>query len=214
MRLIASLLLAQAALAAVAVDLTAYRPGPVRVTKQEATLTVEWNDESSRPWRAVFSLDPEQPLIREIATGPARVIEGASPLYAATTGKRHGGWDAFFDHPGRRPEEIQSFTGQFHLTAARARTTGNRVEVAFDGLEMGLFSGGLAYTFFPNSRLVKQEALVKTPEPDVAYFYNAGIRAAASEPRFTWYDPHGQRQSSGGATDLMPMQVRYRTLAA
>ncbi|MBI3693721.1 MAG: hypothetical protein HY238_02615 [Acidobacteria bacterium] len=215
MKLLYCLLLAPAAaLAAVGVDLTAYRAGPIRVTKQETALVVEWNDESSRPWRAVFSLNPEQPLIREITSGPARVIENATPLYAATTGKRRGGWDAFFDHPGRRPEEIQSFTGKFRLTAARARTTGNRVEVAFDGLEMGLFSGALAYTFFPNSRLVKQEALVKTSEPDVAYFYNAGIRAEASEPRFTWYDTSGQRQSSGAGSSLTPIEVRYRALAA
>ena len=84
--------------AAVSLDLSAYRAGPVTAQQRDDTLVVSWSDEASRPWRGVFSLDPAAPLIREL--GPVR---SAVPLYSVTTGKRHGSWDAFFDHPGRRP---------------------------------------------------------------------------------------------------------------
>lgn len=200
--------LAVVARAAVPVDLSGYRPGPVRVEQRGDDLVVSWADEASRPWRAVFSLDPAAPLIREL--GPLR---SAVPLYAVTTGKRRVSWDAFFDHPGRRPEEIQSGTGELRLAGARVTSIGNRVEVLFDGLRLGLFSGGVAYTFFPGSRLVQQEAVVRTAEPDVAYFYDAGIRTAGAAS-LTYYDTSGRLQNAKPAPGYATLAVRYRTLAA
>ncbi|HYM13593.1 MAG TPA: hypothetical protein VEU62_22825 [Bryobacterales bacterium] len=221
MRLLLCLLVTHAAaLAAVSVDLSGYRPGEtlIRASQHGATLVVEWKDESSRPWRAVFSLDPQAALIREIASGGARILENARPIYAVTTGKRHGGWDAFFDHPGHRPQEIQGGPAKFRLAGARVRTVGDRVEVAFDGLEMGLFSGGIAYTFFPGSRLIRQEAVAHTSAPDVAYFYDAGLRTdvprAATAPRLAWYDTDGRLESGPAGTDYAALKVRYRALAA
>jgi hypothetical protein len=42
------------------------------------------------------------------------------------------------------------------LRAAGAlRTVGDRVEISFDGLRMGLLQGAIAYTFFPGSRLIQ-----------------------------------------------------------
>ena len=39
----------------------------------------------------------------------------------------------------------------------------------FDGMRMGSFEGGIAYTFYPGSRLIQQEAVMTTNDPDVAY---------------------------------------------
>ncbi len=36
------------------------------------------------------------------------------------------------------------------------------------------------YTFFPGSRLVQQEAVVKTSEPDITYYYDAGTSTIAA----------------------------------
>jgi hypothetical protein len=216
MRWVACLISAQAILlAAVKADLSAYRPGPVRVSLRGPALEVEWKDEAARAWRAVFSLEPQSALIREISAGGARVLENADPIYAVTTGKRRGGWDAFFDHPGRHPEEIQGGQGRFRLAQARVRTAGGRVEVEFDGLEMGLFSGSVAYTFFPGSRLIRQDALVRTTAPDVAYFYDAGIHTTVQPARLAWYDPHGVRvDAEAPPAGYAALPVRYRTLAA
>ncbi len=196
-------------LEAVAVDFSAYRAGPVTARQRGDTLVVSWSDEASRPWRAAFSLDPAAPLIREL--GPLR---SAVPLYSVTTGKRHGSWDAFFDHPGRRPEEIRSASGELRLAGVRVRTVGNRLEVSLHGLRLGIFSGSLAYTFYPGSRLIKQEAVVRTSEPDVAYFYDAGIRCAAGRPTLAYYDTAGRLQTSTPEPGYASLAVRHRTLAA
>ena len=45
---------------------------------------------------------------------------------------------------------------------------------------MGSFDGGLAYTFYPGSRLVHQEAVLTTYDADVAYYYDAGLDMAAA----------------------------------
>ena len=196
-------------LAAAPADLTGYRPGPVTAAQTGDTLVVEWKDEAARPWRAAFSLDPAAPLVREL--GPLR---DATPLYTVTTGRRRGSWDAFFDHPGRRPEEVRTAAGEFRLTAARLRTTGNRLEVRFEGLRLGAFSGAIAYTFFPGSRLVEQEAVVSTADSDVAYFYDAGVRFPAQGPRLSWYDTAGKLQTAAPEPGYATLAVRYRALAA
>lgn len=218
-RLLTLLLVPAAALASLNVDFSRYKTGagatPIRVAQRGADIVVEWTDESSRPWHAVFALDPDAALIREIAQGDLTVLRDARPLYSVTTGKRRGGWDAFFDNPGKHPEEVRSAAGSFRLTGARVRTLGNRVELRFDGLELGIFSGGLAYTFFPGSRLVKQEAVVRTAEPDVAYFYDAAIRAPAAQAQLAWYDTSGSLKTAAAGDSAQPLPpVRYRTVSA
>jgi len=211
-----TLLAAQAAgFGAVPVDLSGHRPGPIRVTRQGETLAVEWNDENSRPWRALFALEADGPPVREITAGGRRVLSNAQPIYSVTTAKRRGGWDAFFDHPGRRPEEIQNAEGRFRLTGVRVSSAATRVEVLLEGLELGLFSGGVAYTFFPGSRLVQQEAVVRAAEPDLAYYYDAGIRVAAEAPRLAWFDTQGRLESAEGKpAGRSTLTARHRTVAA
>src|SRR5437879_3864668 len=209
--------------ASVPVDISGLRSGPITVTSSADSLIVGWPDEASRMWRAEFSLDPERPLIASIGLEGRPVVERARPLYWTDTGIRRGGWDQFFDFPPSHPQGTRRFMGSFQLREAKAHTIGARVEIDFDGLAMGVFHGGLAYTFYPGTRLIKQEAVASTSEPDVAYFYDAGLRVAAGRDRHaggnmttevSYYDTAGKvlTELSHGS-ERIPVAVRSRTLA-
>jgi hypothetical protein len=186
-------------------------------------LIVTWSDENARTWRAEFSLDPEQPLITSIGLSDKSVVEHARPLYWCSTGIRRGGWDQFFDFPPSHPVGTRRFAGDFHLTRAEAKTLGDRVEVRFGEMRMGVFTGTIAYIFYPGSRLVKQEAILTTSEPDVAYFYDTGVRASAAAdthaglvttPQIAYYDTSGQlRTERANGPERISLAVRHRTLA-
>ena len=207
------------------VDLNAYRPGPVQVVSDAERLTAAWRDESGEKWQAVFSLDPREALIREITAGDQTVLRSARPFLQGETGKRRGGWNAFFDYPPSHPEGTRHAEGRFRLRAAYVRTEGNRVELRFEGLRMGIFDGDLVYTIFPGSRLIQQTARLITNEPDAAYYYDTGIEFAAPDDEtagrnmrtpFAYYDTEGKlrRETANGLRpERVPYQVRYRTLA-
>src|SRR5437867_5334737 len=167
----------------VPLDLAGVRPGPITVVRSEDSVTVTWPDETARVWRATFSLNPAQPLIASIGAGGEAVVRSARPFYQGETGKRRGGWYAFFDDPTTHPEGTRHVQSTFQLRAATARSVGERVEIIFDGLRMGSFDGGLAYTFYPGSRLIQQEAVLTTYDADVAYYYDAGLDMAAPSDR-------------------------------
>ena len=127
--------------ATVPLDLTRLNPGPISVTAQAGSAVVAWDDADGRPWRATFSLDPKAPLITSITVNGKIVVEKAQPLYTVETGKRRGGWDAFFDFPPSHPEGTTRYRGEFNLTKATATSEGDRVEIVFEGLKMGIFEG-------------------------------------------------------------------------
>jgi len=220
----ALVLLAAGAVAAVQVDLSAVKPGPIAVDSSSTSLTVRWKDEAGRPWTAEFSLDPKAPLLTAIAMNNTPVIVRARPFFQCTTGKRRGGWDQFFDLPPSHPEGTHSYQGVFALQSARAATAGDRVDVAFDGLRMGIFEGSIHYRFFPGSRLVQQFAAMKTNEPDTAYFYDAGLSMTVDADRrpggnmetgVSFYDTAGElRTKRSDGPERHPEAVRYRAIAA
>src|SRR5271154_1572382 len=85
-------------------DASGVRPGPVVVQRNNGGFEVEWRDEQSRTWTAQFALDPRKPLITSIGVNGKTVLSGGQPFYRGETGKRRGGWDAFFDFPPSAPE--------------------------------------------------------------------------------------------------------------
>src|SRR5690349_6538052 len=104
-------------------DLSGLRAGPITVVRDENALTVGWPDETGRTWRAVFSLDPEKPLIASIGPdGGNALIRNARPFYQGETGKRRGGWYAFFDDPTTHPEGTRHVQSTFKPRAAAARS--------------------------------------------------------------------------------------------
>lgn len=215
-----------AALLAVPVplDVSAVKAGPVTVTRQGDLAVVQWQDGSGRPWEASFNLEPARPLIAAIKTGDKTVVQNAVPVYSASTGKRRGGFDEFFDFPPSHPDGTRNSQGTLRITAARAETLGDRVEISFDGFQMGIFSGSIRYVFYPGSRLIQQAAVASTNEPDTAYFYDAGLRMAVPrdsrpgnnmESEITYYDTEGKlRTEHPNVSEKMPVRARYRTLAA
>jgi hypothetical protein len=214
-----------AAAASVPLDLAGVRTGPIAVSRGDDSVTVTWPDEAARTWRATFSLDPAQPLVTSITAGAEPIVRGARPFYQGETGKRRGGWYAFFDDPASHPDGTRHVQSTFQLRAATARSVGERLEILFDGLRMGSFDGGLAYTFYPGSRLIQQEAVMTTYDADVAYYYDAGLEMAAPSDRqpgnnmrteVVFYDTDGalRRVSANGLqAERVPVQARYRTLA-
>ncbi len=115
--------------ATIAVDTSGVRPGPIAVVASPQSLDVSWRDSSEHQWRASFSLDAAKPLITAIAVDGKDIVTLARPVYRCTTGKRSGGWDAFFDFPPENPAGTRRFMQEFHPTTVTARTAGDRVEV-------------------------------------------------------------------------------------
>jgi hypothetical protein len=210
----------------VPLDVSDLRPGPVEVTAAEDAVTVEWPDAADRDWRATFSLDPDRPLIESIAVDGAVVVSGVRPFYQVETGTRRRGWNAFFDFPPSHPDGTRHAQGVFSPTKATVRTVGERVELTFDGLRMGVFEGAVVYTIYPGSRLIQQEAVAATDAADVAYYYDGGWEMAADadrtpggnmQTRVSWYDTAGDLRhdvATGFDPERKPVKVRYRTLAA
>ena len=120
----------------------------------------------------------------------------------------------------RKPEEIRHATASFAADSCSVKTDGNRLEVNFPGLSMGIFSGGLRFTMYRGTNMFRLEAIAKTNEPSVAYKYEAGLRglSAATMPRIEWRDTGGDPQyyALGGVKNEKPVPVkaRHRVLVA
>lgn len=164
----------------ISADLSGVSAGPIAVSSPGDVLEVGWSDTASHHWKATFSLLQGTALIKSIAVDGRDVVTQANPIYRCATGKRSGGWDNFFDFPPANPAGTRRFEQRFHPDSVTARTTGGgRVEVTFDGMTMGIFSGSLRYVFYPGTPLIQQVALLRTNEPDTAYFYDAGLQMAS-----------------------------------
>jgi hypothetical protein len=179
MRLAILLLPVLCCAATVPVDLSGVRPEPVAVESAGGSLIVTWPDEKARSWRAAFSLDPAQPLITSIELDGKAIVERARPLYWCSTGVRRGGWDQFFDFPPSHPNGTRQFAGDFQLRYAEARSVGDRVQVIFVEMQMGIFEGTIAYTFI-GQPADPAGGHPPAQEPDVAYFYDTGMRMSTS----------------------------------
>jgi hypothetical protein len=209
--------------AAVPLDVSRIRPGPVTVTSTAESATAHWSDEANRAWTAEFSLDPKAALITAIQVNGAVVVDHARPFLQCTTGKRRGGWDQFFDFPPSHPEGTRSFAGEFTLKRARASTIGDRLEIAFDGLRAGIFEGSIRYVIFPGSRMIEQVAVMSTREPDTAYFYDTGLRMTVNADRrvggnmespVSYYDTSDVWKTVlSDGPERHPVAVRYRSIA-
>src|SRR5262245_28364871 len=216
--------------AAIPADISDVHPGVVTVAATTESLAVRWPDEASRMWIAEFSLDNSKPLITRIDLEARPVDRTASPEYCAASGKRRrrgrSGFDEFFDNPNTHPEGTRRFEGVFRPVSVKATSVGDRVELLFQGLKLGIFEGGVAYTFYPGSRLMHQEAVVSTHEPDTAYLYETGLRLSAPAEAvrpgrravvspITYYDTEGKLQTvMTSGPDRRPAYVRYRAIAA
>jgi hypothetical protein len=96
------------------------------------------------------------------------------------------------NQPGlpRKPEEIRRAVAVYHTTTCQVRTNGARLEIAFPGVELGVFAGTLQYSIFRGSNLIQQDVLARTNEPWVAYKYHAGLKglSTGNGARVVWRD--------------------------
>ena len=213
------------AAAAVPVDLEAYRDGSATVATNDEEVRVRWRDEAELEWSLAFRRDPAKPLIASLEAGGEPVLRDGRPYYSVETGIRRKGWDAFFDYPPSHAQGTEAHMATFELDGIRVESAGNRVRIHLGGFRAGPFQGSLVYTIFAGSRLVKQEAVVRTDEPDVAFFYDAGIEFAAPEQErvgrnmetpYAYYDTEGERRSAvanGIQPERVQHRVRYRAMA-
>jgi hypothetical protein len=104
----------------------------------------------------------------------------------------------------------------FRSPAARSIPTARGIEVNLPGVTLGLFSGGLRYTVYRGSNLIRQEVIAKTDAPSVAYEFAAGLKgfAIADDTRLMWRDvARGwQHYLFGGGvnTDAVALKARSR----
>lgn len=132
-------------------------------------------------------------------------------------------WDAPFVVPGdpnrnpglpRTPDEIGHAPAVFNASSCAVKTDGARIEVSFPGLEMGMFSGGLRFTHYRGTNLLRMEAIAQTQQNMVAYKYDAGLKGISTErlPRVRWLDTggNGQQYQFGGGRHDGPVAVRAK----
>jgi hypothetical protein len=211
--------------APITADLSGVKSGPIAVASATGSVKVSWSDAANHQWQTIFSLDSIQPLITSISVDGQIIVDRARPYYRCTTGKRAGGWDAFFDFPPANPAGTRQFMQEFHPAHVVAKTIGNRVEVSFDGMKAGIFTGSLRYTFYPGTPLIQQAAILSTQEPDTAYYYDAGLEMTADQDnragknmasKISYFDLDGkfQEMTPPYDSDRRSLAAHYRTIAA
>ncbi|MEZ5403859.1 MAG: hypothetical protein R2729_29535 [Bryobacteraceae bacterium] len=169
-----------------------------------------------------FAVTTGRRRISQQQISPLREVKQTSPEFLDRE-KWKAFWDAPLALPGlagtnpdlpRQASEIRRDTGKFTDSSCSVRSDGARVEVSFDGLTLGIFSGGARFTFYKGTNLIRQEAIAKTDAPSVAYHYRAGLRGLriADSPRVLWRDvARGeQKYEFGGSVNEDPVGLRAR----
>ncbi len=216
------------------VDLTGYRPQPgLQAALETDTLTVRWDGETQQECLARFAIVDGVPTITELAvrkkTGKWVTLgRNLIPEFGVTTGVRRTGhglpesnrWDVFWDAPLNHPEEVRRSTASYNAERIVVRTDGARLEVSFPGLSMGSFSGGLRFTVYRGTNLLRLEAVAKTDEPSVAYIYQGGLKGFSPEvlPDILWQgvggEWHSAKVSAGEAGQMNVLRARNRLAVA
>lgn len=136
-------------------------------------------------------------------------------------------WDAPFVIPGvnagqkpmnpglpRTDAEIRRVQATFNTMSCAVNTDGGRIEVNFPGFSAGIFTGGVRFTSYRGTNLLRVEAIASTNENLVAYKYDAGLKGFSTTlmPRVTWRDTGGNPQEYrfGGGRHEGPVAVRAK----
>ena len=120
----------------------------------------------------------------------------------------------------RKPDEVAHGEARFAARGCTVRTNGARLEIAFEGVQLGIFEGRLQYTIYKGTNLVEQEVVAKTERDSVAYKYEAGLKGLRIDQasRVAWRDVAGnwQRHGLGGAPNsgIVPLRAHNRLVLA
>ena len=164
--------------------------------------------------------------LSEQQMAPLRKLPGGLTAEVMEREKWNAFWDAPLMIPGnpggsvdlpRKPEEVRRAAAVYHAGACEVRTEGARLELNFpSSVALGIFNGGLRYTVYRGSNLLRQEAIASTNEPSVAYKYNGGLKGFSidSKSRLAWRDVAQQWQQVrfGGPVNhnMVPLVARNR----
>jgi hypothetical protein len=126
------------------------------------------------------------------------------------------------DQPGlpRKPEEIKRSSAMFASKGCEVKTNGTRLEVSFDGVQLGVFAGRLQYSIYKGTNMFEQEVIAKTDVDSVAYKYEAGLKGVpiTTGARVAWRDVSNTWQDNrfGGAknADIVPLRAQNRLVIA
>ena len=118
------------------------------------------------------------------------------------------------NQPGlpRTPEEIARASALFSSRGCDVTTNGARLEISFDGVQLGVFQGRLQYTIYKGTNLLEQEIVARTDVDSVAYKYEAGLKGLPIGPasRVAWRDVanNWQEYRFGGSGNASPVPLR------
>lgn len=111
----------------------------------------------------------------------------------------------------RKPEEVQRAAAVFQVQGCSVKTNGQRLEISYPGVQLGVFSGALQYTVYKGASLIRQEVIAKTEERAVAYKYDAGVKGmpVQGDSRVVWRDTANlwQDYQMAGAANQNPVTV-------
>ena len=120
----------------------------------------------------------------------------------------------------RTDAEITRATATYQADGCAVKTNGARLEISFPGLSMGIFSGGLQYTVFKGTNLLRIEAVARTEKNDIAYKYDAGLKGLPikENARLVWRDTANMWQTDDFAAPAYdhpsPVFAANRLIAA
>ena len=221
--------LARGSFAQVEVDLSQYQPGSgiVVAAKDANTVQITWPTAKNIRGEMVVDLRPDQPLIQSLSllegSKPARVVATRlDPVTTLTIGERDKKKveDAFrgmvfFENPRQRPYETCTVT--LIKKKVWVSSNGSRVTVRISEVSAGSFTGDLRFTFYPNSPLIRGEAVVSTHDELRAILYDTGLSSVSPGwNKMVWLDPLGRLQSAAinSRTPAQPLAVKQRTVVA
>ena len=118
-----------------------------------------------------------------------------------------------------RKKEVKEANEKWNTTKMSYSVNGNFQTVAFDGLTLGQFSGGLELHFFEGCNLIRVEALAATEDDGVCYLYHGGLKGFkpdklyyVSPRRREVYENPGYHTNSGRDRDRERVYARGRVL--
>ena len=217
-----------------AYDLGGYRAqAGLDASVTDEALTVRWDGEQGQTLRARFGVVDGTPTILELAVRKNEgdwitLARNLIPEFGVTTGVRRTGhglpedkrWDVFWDAPLNHPEEVRRYRASYRAESVTVKTDGARLEIAFPGLALGVFSGRLQFTIYRGANLLRQEAIARTEEPSLAYIYEGGLAGFSAEalPLVSWRDelktPRSAPTLGGPSASLAVLRARNRLALA
>lgn len=201
---------------------------------------INWKGEDNLSWRAEIGIDGNIPCIFDLSylsNGKwVNLVSKLHPEFKVVTGvrtkinpQREKGlapgetldyqWDTYSDDPMSRKKEVKEATEKWNTTKMSYSTNGNVQTVAFDGLTLGQFSGGLELHFFEGCNLIRVEALAATEDDGVCYLYHGGLKGFTpdklyyvSPRRREVYENPGYHTNAGPDRDRERVYARGRVL--